>query len=72
VDLDRSACVASLVMGRLCTRLWFEYVESHSNWSDGISRLLSADPFSVRNILLPSGKHSCLLGPGLFPWVSLF
>jgi len=59
VDLDRSACVASLVMGRLCTRVWFEYVESHSNWSDGISRLLSADPFCA--------KHSFALRQAFVP-----
>jgi len=59
VDLDRSACVASLLMGRLCTRVWFEYVESHSNWSDGISRLLSADPFCA--------KHSFALRQAFVP-----
>ena len=48
VDLGKSACMASLAMGRLCTRVWFEYVESHSNWPVGISRLLSADPFCVK------------------------
>jgi len=68
VDLDRSACVASLLVRRLCARVWFEYIESHSNWSDGVSRLLSADSsFFASNILLPSGKHSCPNGPGLFP-----
>ena len=60
VDLDRSACVASLVMGRLCTRVWFEYIESHSNWSDGISRLLSADPFCA--------KHSFALRQAFVPY----
>ena len=47
-DLDRAACVASLAMARLGTRVWFEYVESHSNWADGISRKLSADEFCAK------------------------
>jgi hypothetical protein len=59
VDFSRSACVASLVLGRLCTRVWFEYVTSHSNWFNGILRLLSADLFCV--------KHSFALRQAFVP-----
>ena len=43
---DRSAIVVSLVAALLQARIWFEYVESESNWSDSASRKLGEDPFA--------------------------
>jgi hypothetical protein len=33
--------------------IWFEYVCSEDNWSDGLSRLLHADPFCRKLGLVP-------------------
>ena len=45
-DLDRSVITLHLACAMLGTRIWFEYVESKSNWADGSSRLLLLDPWS--------------------------
>ena len=44
--LDAGAATIHLLLSALEARAWFEYVESDSNWSDGASRLLTADPWA--------------------------
>ena len=44
--VDRSAMLASLVSAILQTRIWWEFMQSKSNRSDGASRLLNMDPFA--------------------------
>ena len=47
--LDAGAATIHLLLAALEARAWFEYVESDSNWSDGASRLLAADPWAKAN-----------------------
>jgi hypothetical protein len=44
--VDRSVGLAHLVACEFRISLWFEYVDSHANWADGISRELGDDPFA--------------------------
>ena len=37
--------------------IWVEYVDSKSNWSDGISRLFGADDFAARHGFTTSVMH---------------
>ena len=66
-DVDRAAAVVSLSAAVLQCRLWYEYVESDANWSDGISRKLEMCPwcreqgFSLRKVEVP-------LWPWLLDW----
>ena len=59
-DVDRAAAVVSLVAQMCNARVWFEYIESKSNWSDGLSRLLVEDPwvasrgFTLRQMEVPA------------------
>ena len=48
-DVDRAAGVVALICAQIQARVWFEYVESKSNWADGVSRLLHADQWSRQN-----------------------
>ena len=58
-SIDRAAAVVSLVAQMCNARGWFEYIESKSNWSDGLSRLLVEDPwvasrgFTLRQMEVP-------------------
>ena len=47
--LDAGNATIHLMLASLQARAWFEYVESDANWSDGASRLLSADPWVRAN-----------------------
>ena len=47
--LDQGVAVVHLLLARLRARVWFEYVESHANWSDGASRLLLLGPWSAHH-----------------------
>ena len=38
--VDRAAMVAAVASASLRTRVWYEYIESESNWSDSASRAL--------------------------------
>ena len=48
-ELDQGVAVAHLLLAALQVRVWFEYVESASNWSDGVSRELDQDPWAKDN-----------------------
>ena len=43
--LDRSSMVTTLLSANLRCRIWWEYIQSESNWSDSCSRLLSLCPW---------------------------
>ena len=43
--VDRAAMIAAVASASLRTRVWYEYIESESNWSDSASRVLSMCPF---------------------------
>ena len=47
--VDRMAITFSLASAYLRTRVWFEYVESDSNWSDGASRKLYEDEWTQQH-----------------------
>ena len=51
--VDRMSIIVSLASAYLRTRVWFEYIESDSNWADGASRKLLEDDWSV--------SHGCKL-----------
>ena len=44
-DLDRLAQMIHMLLFNLHCNMWFEWVQSKSNWTDGISREGFADPF---------------------------
>ena len=44
--LDRSIAIVKLLQGHAHIEIWYEFVDSEGNWSDGISRRLAADPFA--------------------------
>eukprot|EP00971_Amphidinium_carterae_P257647 5114351-Amphidinium_carterae.2 len=48
--LDRCVSIAHLLCAKFGIHIWFESVDSGSNWSDGISHELSADKFARRPI----------------------
>ena len=54
-DICTVAAATSLWSARLDSRIWFEYVESEANISDGLSRLGLSDPWT------------CSQGWALFP-----
>ncbi len=43
--LQRLVALFWILSYRFRVNVWVEYVDSHGNWSDGISRLFAADPF---------------------------
>ena len=47
--LDSGNAAIHLLMAGFRARGWFEYVESKANWSDGASRLLELDDWSLRH-----------------------
>ena len=47
--LGAGAASIHLLLAALGARAWFEYVESDASWSDGASRLLTADPWAAAN-----------------------
>ena len=47
--MDRGCAVAHLALAKLRSTVWFEYVESNSNWSDGASREGLKDPWTREN-----------------------
>ena len=64
-DMDKAAQVLQILLARVGARIWMEYVESKSNWADGISRKLGEDPwvrkhgFTTREEQVP-----------VWPWVT--
>ena len=42
-DMDRGAAAVHLALAGSQTRIWFEYIESKSNWSESASRSLFSD-----------------------------
>ena len=50
-DMDGGFAAVHLALAFLHCRIWFEYVESDSNWSDTASRELFADRWSQDNQL---------------------
>ena len=58
IDVDRAAAVVSLAAAWLQTRIWFEYVESGSNWADELSRggeeSTSSQGFALRRVEIPA------------------
>ena len=63
--LDAGAATIHLLLAALEARAWFEYVESDSNWSDGASRLLTADPWAKAN-----GFTVEMGGVPAWPWLA--
>ena len=47
--MDRSISIAKFLQGVFKIQIWFEFVDSKGNWSDGISRLLQDDPFAYQH-----------------------
>ena len=47
--MDRSISIAKFLQGVFKIQIWFEFVDSKGNWSDGISRLLQDDPFACKH-----------------------
>ena len=64
-DLDSGAAAIQLVLARLHTRPWWEYVESEANWADGASRLLEKDTF-----LYQQGFQVHRVSVPAWPWVA--
>ena len=62
-DVDRAAAVVALLSAQLQCRVWFEYVESHSNWADQLSRSLVPDEWMVAQ-----GFSTTLVDPPVWPW----
>jgi hypothetical protein len=60
--VDRMAIVVALACAFLRTRVWFEYIQSDSNWSDGASRKLDLDVWCQTN-------HFELAQMDLLEWV---
>ena len=48
-DLERMAQMIHLALFHLHCGLWFEWVQSKSNWSDGISRFGLRDSFVIHH-----------------------
>ena len=46
--LDRIVGLFWILTFRLQIRVWIEYVDSNSTWSDGVSREFAADPFAAK------------------------
>ena len=46
--LERIVGITWIIAYHLQADLWFEWVDSESNWADQISRLFGADPVSRR------------------------
>ena len=46
--LDRSIAVTKFFEGWFSATMWYEFVDSKGNWSDGISRELGQDPFAAK------------------------
>ena len=47
--MDRGCAVEHSALAKLRSTVWFEYVESNSNWSDGASREGLKDPWTREN-----------------------
>ena len=47
--LDRSIAIFHFLAFRHDVHVWFEFVDSKSNWADGISRELDKDPFAIKH-----------------------
>ena len=52
-DLAPIVGVIHLLLARFSIRVWWEYVDSAANPSDGLSRLFARDPFSLSQGWLP-------------------
>ncbi len=46
-DLERIVGLFWMLAYHLDVQVWFEWVDSDSNWSDGVSRDLASDPFAA-------------------------
>ena len=46
-ELERIVNLFWILSFHLDCSVWFEWVDSGSNWSDGVSRLLERDPFAA-------------------------
>ena len=53
-DMDRGCAVVHLALAMLKASVWFEYIESNSNWSDGASRVGLSDKWLRENRFTPS------------------
>ena len=63
VSFDQGVAVVHLLLAALQVRVWFEYVESAANWSDGVSRELEKDPWAQAN-----GFPVAIAEVPLWPW----
>lgn len=48
-EVERAAHVVHFLAYRHNIRIWFEFVDSEANWSDGVSRNLGSDSFAREN-----------------------
>ncbi len=55
--LDKLLGLYGVLAYRFQLHIWVEYVDSESNWSDGISRLFGADDFAARHGFTTSAMH---------------
>ena len=46
-DLAPVVGIVHLLLARYAIRVWWEYVDSAANCSDGLSRLFARDPFAI-------------------------
>ena len=47
--LDRSIAVNKFIDCQQRAVTWYEFVDSHADWSDGISKELASDPFAPKH-----------------------
>ena len=48
-QLERIVGLFWMLAWHLDIQVWFEWVDSDSNWSDGASRYFAEDPFALEN-----------------------
>ena len=50
----RSVAISKFIMGAFAVQVWFEFVDSKSNWADGISRDLGEDELCAKLGVVPT------------------
>ena len=65
-SVDRLALLANLMLARYGVRVYFEYVESEANWSDGVSRHGGEDPLARTHGFSLTRASLCPLTPLLY------
>ena len=65
--MERVVQLTYILLFHLHAYAWFEFVDSKSNWADGISRELEHDPFALRH-----GYHISELSIPLHLWLHTY